>query len=1086
MKLVREENLWFHEGTSDKVYHVELCETGADQYVVNFKYGRRGGALKEGTKTVFPVNRDTAEKLFNALMAEKTKKGYQSQNVIPIAAAAEHHRSQADSAETTHDAIVTAISTLLEAALNRITAERSQPVSPLSKVLARVGVAPGKKTPQTKERWPLSRIFWRVGELKLTEVTPVLLQFGLQGQHFQDYALVWALGRCATPEYADEIADVLSACIQNKKQPPDVRRLAIHALCRVHEYAPQDALFQTLFDSLPPSLQTWVRHAELDGLIAQLREFLFTVQTTSNDYLTTLYHLSWLYPQTRQALLTVVPEIPLKPNYFRPLRQLFKLAEFREDVDMYTLLTYRLETTAAFYRETYGMYVAVAGGRNDYVRIKTEKTVENPRIAYSERTRHYLLRRVIRQLREYGERGSPQFVELATEMLLRFSDAKNHLEPFTHEKRTYDYRNRRYIDESTYHDSDAKYFVVNYLLYANSPRYAYKKGAKAWSCIPPYKPGNPAPDAREEAFPELWTQAPLHLLRLLLESRFARVQEFAAKAFKSVENYATLLTVEQIILLLGLPYPATNALAMEIARQRYNSQQPDLSLVRALLTCAYEPARDLARSWIDARPAAFLADTVFTGDVLLCPHADVRQWARVVVPTYQFFKEQELAIISRVLATLLSLPADQLQDEYVRDVGETLLLAFPRRIYELGLDVVRDLLAHPNAEMQVLGGKILLKHTVEAKHLPDEILLTLLQATTPQVRAIGVQLFGQLPEYLLLSKEQVIASFCLSAFPEIRQAVKPIIGRLTLTHQEFGDRLAQQLYPAILFKESSEGLHQDLYQLFIGELSGSLRLFDHSKTRKLLKSEYPAANQLGGHLLRAVLDVSTFPLPEIVELGRSELLELRETAWNVFRAAPERIKREKADALALVDSDWEDTRQFAFEYFRSNFGDNDWSPELLIALCDSVRPDVQAFGRDMLTRFFNETYGQEYLLKLSQHPVAEIQLLATNYLERFASGQPERIAQLESYFVTVLSQVNKARVAKDRIFKFLCAEALRAEASAQVAARIFTRQSVTMAIGDKAACIEFLRDIRRQYPQIATPLTVLDAPIYQKRSPHAI
>ncbi len=33
-----------------KVYEVEPCRTGKDKYVVNFRYGRRGSNLKDGTK----------------------------------------------------------------------------------------------------------------------------------------------------------------------------------------------------------------------------------------------------------------------------------------------------------------------------------------------------------------------------------------------------------------------------------------------------------------------------------------------------------------------------------------------------------------------------------------------------------------------------------------------------------------------------------------------------------------------------------------------------------------------------------------------------------------------------------------------------------------------------------------------------------------------------------------------------------------------------------------------------------------------------------------------------------------------------
>ena len=45
MRLIRQSLLWYKEGNSDKVYEIDLCEVGADKYVVNFRYGRRGAAV---------------------------------------------------------------------------------------------------------------------------------------------------------------------------------------------------------------------------------------------------------------------------------------------------------------------------------------------------------------------------------------------------------------------------------------------------------------------------------------------------------------------------------------------------------------------------------------------------------------------------------------------------------------------------------------------------------------------------------------------------------------------------------------------------------------------------------------------------------------------------------------------------------------------------------------------------------------------------------------------------------------------------------------------------------------------------------
>jgi predicted DNA-binding WGR domain protein len=73
VKLIKRTALFFRQGNSDKVYEVDLCEVGPDQYVVNARYGRRGSTLRENSK---PVSLAKAEDVFESLVSSKTKKGY--------------------------------------------------------------------------------------------------------------------------------------------------------------------------------------------------------------------------------------------------------------------------------------------------------------------------------------------------------------------------------------------------------------------------------------------------------------------------------------------------------------------------------------------------------------------------------------------------------------------------------------------------------------------------------------------------------------------------------------------------------------------------------------------------------------------------------------------------------------------------------------------------------------------------------------------------------------------------------------------------------------------------------------------------
>lgn len=75
MNAIEKSSLYYSEGRSDKEYHAEIIEV-AGAHIVNFRYGRRGGALTSGTKTSSPVEFTEAKRIYDKLVKEKIAKGY--------------------------------------------------------------------------------------------------------------------------------------------------------------------------------------------------------------------------------------------------------------------------------------------------------------------------------------------------------------------------------------------------------------------------------------------------------------------------------------------------------------------------------------------------------------------------------------------------------------------------------------------------------------------------------------------------------------------------------------------------------------------------------------------------------------------------------------------------------------------------------------------------------------------------------------------------------------------------------------------------------------------------------------------------
>ena len=76
MAIVKSIELFFQEGSSDKLYHATLVVEADGTHSVEVAWGRRGANLNTGKKAVH-VTLAEAQKIFDRVVREKTNKGYQ-------------------------------------------------------------------------------------------------------------------------------------------------------------------------------------------------------------------------------------------------------------------------------------------------------------------------------------------------------------------------------------------------------------------------------------------------------------------------------------------------------------------------------------------------------------------------------------------------------------------------------------------------------------------------------------------------------------------------------------------------------------------------------------------------------------------------------------------------------------------------------------------------------------------------------------------------------------------------------------------------------------------------------------------------
>jgi hypothetical protein len=290
---------------------------------------------------------------------------------------------------------------------------------------------------------------------------------------------------------------------------------------------------------------------------------------------------------------------------------------------------------------------------------------------------------------------------------------------------------------------------------------------------------------------------------------------------------------------------------------------------------------------------------------------------------------------------------------------------------------------------------------------------------------------------------------------------------------QLNELLTFELINCLIRKEKFENSHQEIAKY----LEGNLMDIATEKTEprlllNLIHCNYRTGQNLAFEILKKYKRQEELSMVQIASIGSHELLALRQWCHQYYNENKPRVKYERKRALALLDAKWEDSKEFAMQYFKNNFTSEDWDLYTIIELIDTPTAHIEAFGLQILQQNFLESYGEQALMKLSEHPSTKVQLSVTNYLEQYAKGQPDRLEELEMYIRSVLGRVNKGRLAKNRLFIFLEREIHTSEKSALVIAKIIDDVSAISSIEDKATCINILTQIKNIYPKIDMHLQI--------------
>lgn len=1048
LKLTKSIQLFFQEGNSDKVYEIDLIESGEDAFVVNFRYGRRGAVLKEGTKTVFPVSHAEAIKIFDALEEEKRKKGYIARGDDPSLIIPSVKLKASGSSDSKRDK---AVIKNLKAAINE----------------------------EESETWPLSRIIWRAGELKLKDASSLVLKLIDKTDLLLLYSCIRTLGRIGD----QKCVSFLIECMEGQF-PSYIKNLSLAAVSNIIGEEQKKSFLESVYLKLPESIRTLLT-LEKGVPESYLIDIFSRFGSGINEFAIPLYIISRTNEALSVSFKKALIAMPVKGGYFKTIRQLYKTSEMLDDTEIYALLVKKMEKAPSNFSSA-DSHEFINGKWGPVI---NELKKEDSTLAFSKKTKEYFSRRTVRTLRKSGMDESSLYTKYATSILLSYNDKEDNckIEKKVDTNYLYNSSTRSYTTtvKTTWYDTHSEHLSLYYILYANSTRYELKKGAKRWQCVDPFEPGKATEPLREEAFARLWNKAPEDIIRLLAISNCTRVSDFALNVFNTNSSFKEFVTEEHLAGFLRNISEKVQQLGFDLVKERFAQSVPPFDIVVALLLCSITEAIEAGEKWVESNPTKFVESVSFQVAMMLSDNPISQKWLEYFLKKNKVSSQTGAEVISRIINVITA--HDYMPDEkQVSSISEFIESCYSESVPLLFDELVFNLFLHPNQFIHALAGKLLVLKKLKAESVPDKIIFALLQSESMLARGAGVDLLNNLTDLQLLEKKNLVLSLCLSPIADLRQAAQKLIDKLLLAEPASGSELVGLFLPVLTIKEKYDGLHADILSLLTVRLSAHLKISDRKKIILLCSSRYIAAQELGLILLKTNVVLRDLSIQEIISLAGSGLLETRQLIINYFTDNVSRIKQEKKQAVLLADVSWEDVRRFAFDFFRKEFTDTEWSADMFITLCDSINEDVQAFGREMINKWFEKDNGFEYLMKLSQHPDSRMQLFASGFLDNYAKNNSETLEKLQSFFITLLSQVNKGHTAKVRAIDLLHKEALENEKNALIAATVFNRMSASASITDKALYIKALTDIRKKYNTVDVVLKIKATPVYENEKVHGV
>ncbi|WP_128331903.1 WGR domain-containing protein [Apibacter sp. HY039] len=1140
MKLVKISKLYFNEGNSNKVYEIELLELTASEYLVNFRYGKRGSRLKEGTKTPEVVSHNEAEKIFLAVEKEKLNKGYLPEK---------EHKTELS------------------------ISERVFPDSKEGIILHRLQDAVNG-TQSFNTPWKTSRVIWKAGCYNIKQAIPFIIKLVFKGDEMQTYASLWALNKLKSVE-AKELFYHYS--FSNKKEY--IRNIAIEGFLTIAGENELLEMEEKLLQRVSAEIKYYWQIKDYEALY---QELLKDYEKDKLTYLTVLYQLNKIRPVLTDYFLKFFTICKFQPPCFKQIRSVYKLAQARNDYPVVAVLSYRIEKEQGSFNASY--YDGFDSVKTDYLLSIDVGGEEIAKQAFSKQTQTYFRKNALYFLKNTAKDGKNEYLKLAVNLLLQYTESDYSPEQeipvsnygiydydkeiyrytlidypecsesvllftilFGHSPQVYLNNHSRFIkgkreaysrsyyftsqiseheedflentmesseeeeeefvlQESLNNDSDKgivgtiKNFFKNILggekelrpennllsEHDDEPEDRDENITESFEVEPVEnisddefeEPVLSAVWVRNELYPEYWDQYPQAYIQLLFKAKMTLIHQFALNNLSAHPQYHDLLqrlNKDDILDLLNSDFYIPNNFGQRIIENKENDFKEDREFIAKVLNSKSAISRSWAYENVQSNTKYYFESIEFTLLVLFNSVKDFKEEINILLHSTSFETERKKALIGKTIAELLILSDSKENNDIAEEVISRLNSLASTEYDCINWQILEQLFSSTLKANHILASSIIMKkyENKDIIDLPLSLIDSFLKYENKDIRSNGLLLLKKYSDTYLVNNINFILSHTESQYEEVVKEMVSRLVQLIRYSKTTANTALRYLVYVLMRKEKFSGAHAYINSFVTNELKSNWNEGLAPKDiTKLIHSQYRKSQITGYEILLNYKKSDDFTLKQIISFGNHEILALRQWCWNYYKENISRIKTEKTKALNLLNSRWEDTRNYAFEFFRSEFNESDWDMDTLLSIIDSIRPDVENFGKELIKIYSGSNWDIKFLTRLSEHPSVQVQAFITGYLNQYVAGRPEIIGQLTNYFQTTLSQVNKARVAKNRIFKFLHQESIKDYETAKIVTPLLDFLSAQSTIQDRATCIDILTNIKSLYPHIDMNLEV--------------